>query len=592
SAQVVYNTPTGADNLPGANTMLTNGEGSGADFPVGITTETYTVTDAAGNSESCSFVVTVNDAEAPQANCPTLAPVDNDAGQCGAVVNFTLPSLTDNCPGGSQSADYNSGDFFPVGTTTVTVTATDAAGNQDQCTFDVVVDDTEAPSMSCNNVTLVLDGSSGSITPAQVDGGSTDNCGVNSLSLDNGVFDCSTLGAQSVTLTAEDEAGNSNTCVATVTVEDNTAPTAACLSTTVEIQPDGTFTLQESDVYDSTNSTDNCGIDGVSFPAATYGCDDAGMSFSVGVTVTDASGNTGNCTANVSVTIGDDLPSGWASNDIGQVTVGNAYAYDPCTPTNGEFTITGSGNNAVSTTTDNVAFASQQLCGNGMITAKVESVTPNGYGGLMMRESSAAGSKQVAIFSNLTNVLRHERRTATNGPKTVQAFYRPFPIWLRLQRQGVWVFAYYSTTGSNFQYVHAVYAPMENCVEIGLASFTYLPNAQTETVFSNVSVEGSAALAGSGVPDFAQKETKQAGLQAELFPNPTSNAFILAFPEALTGEATAILRNQIGQVVAQRQLKPGDVTTEWDVRELPSGLYLLEVQWSNGFQTSFKVIRQ
>jgi hypothetical protein len=63
-----------------------------------------------------------------------------------------------------------------------------------------------------------------------------------------------------------------------------------------------------------------------------------------------------------------------------------------------------------------------------------------------------------------------------------------------------------------------------------------------------------------------------------LFPNPTSDVFNLAFPQALTSEATATLRNQIGQVMAQRLLKPGDVTTEWDVSELPSGLYFMEVR--------------
>ncbi|NBC05990.1 MAG: T9SS type A sorting domain-containing protein, partial [Bacteroidetes bacterium] len=50
------------------------------------------------------------------------------------------------------------------------------------------------------------------------------------------------------------------------------------------------------------------------------------------------------------------------------------------------------------------------------------------------------------------------------------------------------------------------------------------------------------------------------------------------FPKALPVEATATLRNQIGQVVTQRQLKPGDVTTEWNVSGLPSGLYFLEVR--------------
>ena len=44
----------------------------------------------------------------------------------------------DNC-GATLSCDFNSGDFFPCGTTTVTCTATDMAGNQAFCSFDVVV---------------------------------------------------------------------------------------------------------------------------------------------------------------------------------------------------------------------------------------------------------------------------------------------------------------------------------------------------------------------------------------------------------------------------------------------------------------------
>jgi hypothetical protein len=347
------------------------------------------------------------------------------------------------------------------------------------------------------------------------------------------------------------------------------------------------YTLAESDVYDAANSSDNCSIASVSFPATTFDCDDLDLTFPITVTVSDPSGNSDNCTGNVTIALGDALPNPWAANDIGSNPLGTAYSFDPCT-NSGEFTVTGSGNNATSTTTDNVAFASQALCGDGMITAKLESVTPNGYGGLMIRESSAAGARQASIFSNLINVLRHEHRAFTNGAKTVQAFYRPNPFWLRLQRQGDWVFAYYSATGSNFQYVHAVYVPMQSCVQIGLASFTYLTNAQTEAVLSNVSISGSTALAGSGAPNVPQQETAQ----AELFPNPARDVFTLAFPQALNGEATATLRNQIGQVVAQRQLKPGDVTTEWNVSTLPSGLYFMEVRQEGLPPQVLRVVKQ
>src|SRR5712671_2920159 len=59
STVVNYQTPVGNDNCPGATTTQTAGLPSGASFPVGTTTNTFRVTDAAGNHTDCSFTVTV-----------------------------------------------------------------------------------------------------------------------------------------------------------------------------------------------------------------------------------------------------------------------------------------------------------------------------------------------------------------------------------------------------------------------------------------------------------------------------------------------------------------------------------------------------
>ena len=561
---------------------------------VGGNTVTLTVEDTNGNTSKCTSTVTVEDNVAPDAICQDITVQLDASGSASIMAADVDGGSTDACGIASLSVAPNTFGCGDVGGNTVTLTVEDTNGNTSKCTSTVTVEDNVAPDAICQDITVQLDASgSASIMASDVDGGSTDACGIAGLSVTPNTFGCGDVGGNTVTLTVEDTNGNTSTCTSTVTVEDNIAPTAVCLSTTVELQPDGTYTLQEADVFDAANSSDNCAITQVDFPATTYTCDDALQSFSVNVAVSDAAGNSDDCTADIYVEIGTALPAGWSTTDIGQVTLGNAYAYDPCIDPSGEFTITGSGNNAVSSTTDNVAFASQTLCGDGMITAKVESITPNGYGGLMIRETTAAGSKQVAIFSNLTNVLRHETRYTTGGNKVVQSHYRPFPIWLRLQRQGDWVFAYYSTTGATYGYVHAVYVPMQNCVEIGLASFTYLPNAQTEAVFSNVSISGGTAPLldnGSGLP--AAEPQSQELMEAELFPNPTVGAFTLALPKALDGEATATLRNQVGQVVEQRQLKPGDVNTEWDVSGLPSGLYFMEVRQQGMKPQILRVVKQ
>lgn len=112
-------------------------------FPVGTTTVTATALNGAGMA-TCSFKVTVNDTSKPVINCPANITVANDSGVCGAVVHFT-PTATDNCPGVVITSSPESGSLFPVGTTTVTSTATDASGNKSTCTFTVTVNDTEAP---------------------------------------------------------------------------------------------------------------------------------------------------------------------------------------------------------------------------------------------------------------------------------------------------------------------------------------------------------------------------------------------------------------------------------------------------------------
>jgi hypothetical protein len=58
-AVVTYTAPVGTDNAPGATTTQTAGLPSGSTFPLGNTTNTFTVTDTSGNTASCSFKVTV-----------------------------------------------------------------------------------------------------------------------------------------------------------------------------------------------------------------------------------------------------------------------------------------------------------------------------------------------------------------------------------------------------------------------------------------------------------------------------------------------------------------------------------------------------
>ncbi|HDR50487.1 MAG TPA: T9SS type A sorting domain-containing protein [Mariniphaga anaerophila] len=131
----------------------------------------------------------------------------------------TTLTATDNCPGVQVEASIPSGSFFPVGTTPVTLTATDAAGNTTTCTFTVTVEDNEAPVVVCQNLDFLLnENGQVTITAEEIDGGSTDNCGIESMELDRYTFDLDDAGENEVTLTVTDIYGNSASCIATIQI--------------------------------------------------------------------------------------------------------------------------------------------------------------------------------------------------------------------------------------------------------------------------------------------------------------------------------------------------------------------------------------
>jgi probable HAF family extracellular repeat protein len=119
---------------------------SGNLFPVGATSVTCTATDAAANVGSASVMVTVQDTTAPViASHANVAAETTSAS--GAIVTYTSPGWTDAVSGsGTANCTPVSGSTFPVGTTTVTCTAMDAAGNAGiATTFTVTVTNTAPP---------------------------------------------------------------------------------------------------------------------------------------------------------------------------------------------------------------------------------------------------------------------------------------------------------------------------------------------------------------------------------------------------------------------------------------------------------------
>lgn len=586
---------------------------SGLDFSASMTEftcddvgNTYDITltvtsQSSGLSDVCTASVTVADPNSfccapPVAVCENIT-VQLDAGGNASITPAEVGSgSTAECGLASESLDIMGFDCADVGGNTVTYTITDVNNESGQCAATVTVEDNVAPTALCQNLTVQLDADgNGSITAQDIDSGSSDACGMQSLSLSQTDFDCSEVGANNVTLTVTDNNGNPSTCAATVTVEDNITPTAVCLNTTVEIQSDGMYDLQQSDVYDPANSNDNCSLSSVSFLPATFTCDDADQAFNITVTVKDPSGNTNNCTATVSVEAGNTLPPEWSASDIGDQGNGSDYTYDPCVgnnPGQGDFTISTGGYNLIPQNSDNLAFATVPLCGNGGIQARIESVS-GGYGGLMIRESSAAGAKMVAVYSNLTNLLRRETRSMTNGARSSGTFFASFPKWLRLVRQGDYIRAFYrNSNGGNWTLFHQAYVPMGNCVEMGLAVFTTDPNGDATAVFGNVNYQSQGVQNLSAPNGLVWEAETPEEVKASVVPNPVRGQFILQFSKPLPTAGQATLLNEFGQRLSQQPLSAGETELGWDTGALPAGLYFLEVVTGDGYREVLKVVRQ
>ncbi len=157
----------------------------------------------------------------------------NDEAECGAVVNYTPATAVDGDTGETLDVVLTdgiaTGNFFPVGDNEVTFTATNQFGSSSSCSIVISVEDNEAATAVCADFTVSLDESGfASIEASDIDGGSFDNCAIASMQAIPNIFDCSNVGANTVTLEVTDEAGNISFCDATVTVVDDIAPVVTC----------------------------------------------------------------------------------------------------------------------------------------------------------------------------------------------------------------------------------------------------------------------------------------------------------------------------------------------------------------------------
>jgi len=319
------------------------------DFPLGSTTVVWTSTDNHGNTQTCSNVITVIDDEVPTvSSCPSNIVTTTDPGLCTDLVSYQTPVFNDNCGGmnvfGTLVLGQASNTQFPKGISTVRYEYRDPSGNGPAiCQFTVTVNDGQVPVISCvPDVTVDNTGMNLNFDAftygVQVDDASND-CSVGFIGLNpvisdncpgpyvlthfitypdgvvspgNGTVNGMMFpgGKSTIVYRATDVAGNSSTCSFTIMVKDVEKPVITTCPSSVAINT-------------STNGTGDCSINIPNLVPGLVAMDNctatanltisqsplAGTNFSgvhnsiqlVTFTVTDLSGNTSTCTANVTI---------------------------------------------------------------------------------------------------------------------------------------------------------------------------------------------------------------------------------------------------------------------------------------------------
>jgi hypothetical protein len=256
----------GSDNC-GVDTITYSISGTDITFPydftLGTSTVTATVEDVNGNTSSCAFDVVVVDNQSPDISCPSNINTFTSATSCDTLVSIAGMVYDDNCsivslswaltgattanslPAGIDTLnEYR----FNEGLTNITYTIKDNS-NTSTCSFTIEVIDNVAPIAICKDTVIELDaGGNANILNSSIDFASYDNCGISTIVANKTSFGLADIGDNNVTLTVTDIHGNTETCVAVVTVNAalNLPPTSADINRNNICAGDGKIVLSYS----------------------------------------------------------------------------------------------------------------------------------------------------------------------------------------------------------------------------------------------------------------------------------------------------------------------------------------------------------
>jgi len=283
-------------------------------------------TDGCGNTNTCSFDITVIDDSNPSVECPVDVTVCVPAGGCTYTPSGLDPVYSAGCSGmitlshsvsGATVVPATAGTLttsLAIGINTVTYTVTKDAGLPTEisvsCSFNVTVKDCGAPTITCPADMLAVECGAEDLATwlASVSGSDDGSCSTVDIteSLQSTINGCGNNVTYTYLFTATDNEGNSTSCTASYGTVDTTSPTITTCAPDINMDcntsTSDAITLVNANLL-NVEATDGCGsalsitsdFDGIISKTC-------GTTKLVTITVTDDCGNSSNCTFNITTT--------------------------------------------------------------------------------------------------------------------------------------------------------------------------------------------------------------------------------------------------------------------------------------------------
>ncbi len=281
---------------------------------------TWTATEPSNSAfnATCIQLITLTDTQAPTIqSIPSDITVNGTGNGCSAVATWNQPFITDNCGVASSGSNFASGTAFSEGTTTVTYTAMDNCGNTNTASFTVTVictaSCTTPPSISCpsNYMACPTPGNPGpAVTGSAVATAGSAQCGNPIVTFSDAIISngpCVNAKTINRTWTASDPANSalSTSCVQTITLQDNVAPSFISCPSSFVVSGTGTNCTVPV-TWSNVMATDNCVTPSLSAVNQNGAFVVNGSSFAEGThtityTATDGCNNTATCSFSVTV---------------------------------------------------------------------------------------------------------------------------------------------------------------------------------------------------------------------------------------------------------------------------------------------------